>query len=61
MLTIHNLEVRFDVDADDGDVFSRLFAEHIRQWSRRWEAERCRQEEVAGERALGDRDAGDLR
>jgi hypothetical protein len=61
MLTIHNLEVRFDVDADDNDVFSRLFAEHIRQWSRRWEVERSRQEEVAGERALGDHDVEDPR
>jgi hypothetical protein len=53
-LTIHNLEVRFDVEADDDEVFSRLFAEHIRRWSRRHEAEHQRLREVDREQALGD-------
>jgi hypothetical protein len=57
MVTIHNLEVRFDVEADDDEVFGRLFAEHITRWSRRREAERQRLRAVDREQALGDRDA----
>jgi hypothetical protein len=59
MLTINNLEVRFDVDAaDDDDAFGRLFAEHIRRWSRGHEQERSRLRDVARERAVGDHDHG---
>jgi hypothetical protein len=57
MLTIHNLEVRFDVEAGDEDTaFGRLFAEHINRWSQRHEAERSRLAELQDERALGDQD-----
>ncbi len=59
MLTIHNLEVRFDVEADDDATFGRLFAEHVRRWSRRFEEERRRLGELERERALGDRDDGE--
>ena len=58
MLEIHNLEVRFDVEGDDDEVFSRLFAAHIRRWSRLQEAERCRAGTLAQERQLGDSDRG---
>jgi hypothetical protein len=57
MLTIQNLEVRFDVAADDDSAaFGRLFADHIRRWSQAQEAARCRRREVGQERALGDRE-----
>jgi hypothetical protein len=35
VLTIHNLEVRFDVAAgSDEEVFARLFERHIAAWQR---------------------------
>lgn len=54
MLTIHTLEVRFDVDSDDNAVFSRLFAEHISRWSRLQDEaqDRCRASDA--ERTIGD-------
>ena len=56
MLTIHNLEVRFDVESDDDATFGRLFAEHVLRWSRGHEEERRRLGALERERALGDRD-----
>ncbi|MBP2330402.1 hypothetical protein JOF56_010787 [Kibdelosporangium banguiense] len=38
-VTIHNLEVRFQVDGNDGAVFTRLFNKHIQAWSRLYEQE----------------------
>ena len=58
MLEIHNLEVRFDVEGDDEEVFARLFAAHIRRWSRLQEAERYRASTLAQERQLGDAGRG---
>jgi hypothetical protein len=59
MLTIHDLQVRFDVTGDeDAAVFSRMFAEHIRRWSQAQEMDRCRRREMERERSLGDREAG---
>jgi hypothetical protein len=55
MLTIHNLDVHFDVEADDDAVFSRMFAEHIRRWAQRQDEQRCRLKEIERERSLGDR------
>jgi len=58
MLTIHDLEVHFDVaDSDDAAVFSRMFADHIRRWSQTREMDRCRRREMERERSLGDREA----
>lgn len=44
MLTIHSLEVRFDVaKGSDEEVFARLFERHIAVWQRRaTESERRR-------------------
>ena len=40
MLTIHDLQVRFDVAGDeDAAVFSRMFAQHMSRWSRAKELE----------------------
>ena len=58
MLTIHDLQVRFDVAGEDAAVFGRMFAEHIRRWSRAQEGERSRRRDMERERSLGDRDAG---
>lgn len=41
-LIIHNLEVRFQVDGNDGAVFTRLFNKHIQAWSRLYEDECAR-------------------
>jgi hypothetical protein len=57
MMTIHNLEVRFDVAGDDDTAFARLFADYIRRWSQAEEMARCRRREVERERSLGDQDA----
>jgi hypothetical protein len=54
MLTIHSLDVRFDVEGDDDAVFGKMFAEHIGRWARRQEEERCRRKEVERDRSLGD-------
>lgn len=55
-VTIHNLEVRFDVEGEgDEAVFARLFAEHIRQWKREEEERKGREKRSNAERALGDR------
>ena len=59
MLTVHDLQVRFDVAGDeDAAVFSRMFADHISRWSRARELERCRRREMERERSLGDRETG---
>jgi hypothetical protein len=58
MLTIHDLQVRFDVAGDDdAAVFSRMFADHIRRWSDARDMESGRRREMERERSLGDRDA----
>ncbi len=53
-LIIHNLEVRFHVDGDDGAVFTRLFNKHIQAWSRLYEQECARAKHGENERKLGD-------
>lgn len=55
VVTIHNLEVRFEVQANEEEqVFARLFQRNIEQWSQvqQEEALRHRQSKVDG--ALGD-------
>ncbi|XVU28361.1 putative phage tail protein [Actinoplanes sp. CA-054009] len=53
-LIIHNLEVRFQVDGDDGRVFQQLFNKHIQAWARLYEAECARSRRADHERRLGD-------
>lgn len=54
MLTIHNLEVSFDVEGEsDAAVFARLFKEHTRDW----EETKTRRRMTDLERSLGDRAA----
>jgi hypothetical protein len=59
MLTIHDLQVHFDVTGDDSAVFRTMFAEHIRRWSQDREMEQARRREMDRERSLGDRDTAD--
>ena len=59
MLTIHDLQVRFDVAGDDDAIFSRMFTDHIRRWSQAQEAERGRRRDMERERCLGDQDSAD--
>lgn len=53
-LVIHNLEVRFQVDGDDGAVFTRLFNKHIQAWSRLYEQECARAKHAESDRRIGD-------
>jgi hypothetical protein len=53
-LIIHNLEVRFQVEGDDGAVFTRLFNKHIQAWSRLYEKECARAQRTENERKLND-------
>ncbi|SNY37798.1 putative phage tail protein [Paractinoplanes atraurantiacus] len=53
-LIIHNLEVRFQVDGDDGRVFQQLFNKHIQAWARLYEAECARVKKTEQDRRLGD-------
>ncbi|EFG05117.1 Hypothetical protein SCLAV_0041 [Streptomyces clavuligerus] len=51
---IHHLEVRFQVEGDDGKVFTRLFNQHIQAWSRLYENACARAEHTRSERRIGD-------
>jgi uncharacterized protein YdcH (DUF465 family) len=54
--TIHNLEVRFDVEGEGDDaVFTRLFEKHIRVWDKMKTEMKARQRFMEAERSLGDR------
>jgi hypothetical protein len=54
-VTIHHLEVRFDVEGNDDQVFTRLFECHIRAWNRAYTQECERRKRSEQERAFGDR------
>jgi hypothetical protein len=53
-VTIHHLEVRFQTDSDDTAVFTRLFNQHIRAWSRLYEETGARARHTRAERGYGD-------
>ena len=62
MVTIHNLEVRFDVDGEDDEaVFARLFEKHIGRWSRAAAELKERERRFEAERRLGGHGAEDER
>lgn len=55
MLTIHDLQVQFNVAGDnDAAVFSRMFAEHITRWNQAREMDQARRHQMECERSLGD-------
>lgn len=54
MITIQNLDVRFDIEGDDDrQTFSRLFNEFIRRWAAEAEAQKQRELELNRERSIG--------
>lgn len=55
-VTIHHLEVRFQVDGDDGAVFTRLFNKHIQAWAKLYEDQCARARHTETERRFGDRE-----
>ena len=59
MFTIHNLEVRLDVEGEgDEAVFLKLFDKYMRKWNRAAEEAKARQRLADENRSLGDRSAG---
>jgi hypothetical protein len=59
MFTIHNLEVRLDVEGEgDEAVFVKLFDKYIRKWHRASEEAKARQRLTDEHRSLGDHGAG---
>ena len=60
MVTIHHLEVTFDVEGEgDEAIFSKLFKKHIETWSQRQDEMKKQRRLVDSERALGDRPVGE--
>ena len=60
MVTIQNMEVRFDVEGEgDEHVFAHLFKQHIERWARQQQERGRREKNAQGERALGDRGGQD--
>ena len=56
MVSINNLEVRFDVEGEGDDAaFSKLFEKYVRQWSSQQEEVNEREQRGREERAVGDR------
>ena len=56
MVTIHNLEVRLDVEGEgDEAVFCRYFDKYIRKWAKLQEEACKRQKRAEENRSLGDR------
>ena len=53
-VTIHQLEVRFQVDGDDGAVFTKLFNKHIQAWAKLYEDQCARAQRTRTERSFGD-------
>ena len=59
MVTIQNMEVRFEVEGDsDEQVFHRLFDRHIRVWATQQHARAAREKRTKSERSLGDGGGG---
>lgn len=56
-VTIHNLDVRFDVEGEgDEAVFARLFTKYSKRREKEREDEKKRQKRADCERSLGDRE-----
>ena len=55
MVTIHNLEVRLEVEGEgDEAVFTKYFDKYIRKWSRLTEEAKARKCQADENRSLGD-------
>ena len=58
MVTIENLEVRFDVEGEgDEAVFARLFERHMRRWHEAEERQRRTDRRAEHDNRLGDQPA----
>ena len=55
-VTIHHLEVRFQVEGDDTAVFTRLFERHMQAWGDAYTRECDRRRRSEQERRYGDRE-----
>jgi TorA maturation chaperone TorD len=55
-VTIHNLEVRFQVDGDDQTVFRQLFERHIQAWMQAYEQQCAQAKRSRQDRSIGDRE-----
>ncbi|MGB5775945.1 MAG: hypothetical protein WBP89_14935 [Sedimenticolaceae bacterium] len=53
MLTIDKLEIQFDVEGDDSEVFARLFARHIAHWEQEQAEQRRGRSELQRDSAIG--------
>lgn len=54
MITIHNLEVRFDVEGEGEEAaFARLFEKYINRWSRLEKEAAARRRLFESERSFG--------
>jgi hypothetical protein len=59
MVTIHNLEVSFEVEGEgDEAVFAKLFDKYIKRWNRLETEMKARQCSLEADRALIDRSRG---
>lgn len=59
MVTIENLEVKFDVEGEgDEAVFAKLFEQHMRRYSRMEQSLRDRERRIEAECRLGDQPMG---
>lgn len=59
MVTIKQLEVHFEADADEErELFHRLFREAASQWQRQQQAQQRIQQRIDRDRQLGDRHHG---
>ncbi len=53
MVTIHHLEVQFDVEGEgDEAVFARLFQQHIRRWQQVEQTQRERERRMQAESSV---------
>jgi hypothetical protein len=60
MVTIQNMEVRFDVEGEgDEQIFARLFKHYIERWAREQRERTRRDKNAQVERSLGDRGGAD--
>lgn len=55
-VTIAHLEVSFQVEGSDHEVFTQLFRRHIRAWSEAYEQQCGRRRRNAEDRGVGDRE-----
>jgi hypothetical protein len=53
VVTINNLDVRFEVESEDEQAFGRLFKEYIGRWQKQQQEGQDRERKIERERSLG--------